>query len=179
MLLKSSKHFWFPFSFHLGKGDTPSRFHPTRHFVPQTRASPHVYENARPLFHQILDPPLTRYSLISFYCFAEKTLSPGFLEKNLSPVLSGKKKSLPLPGGNKSLLLSGGENKSPPPPLDINWYVPNQVALTTFYNVIGTRRTPDKSRESWLIQGGHRECSRVQHVTLYQSVWTRGICLLA
>ena len=72
-----------------------------------------VYENSRPLFHKILDPPLTRSLLISFYCFAgnkncllspwETNLSPCLVKKkNLSPCLVGKKDDLPC-----------GENHSP------------------------------------------------------------------
>ena len=75
-----------------------------------------VYENSRPLFHQILDPPLTRSSLtlFSFYCFAEKNCllvldswkkisPPAWWKKKISPPVWWKNKSLPLPGEKKIL----------------------------------------------------------------------------
>ena len=104
--------FWFPFSFHLGRGIPPDCPTPARHFAL-------VYENPSPLFHPILDPPLLRYSLISLYCCAGKKLSPGFLEnKSLplsgekSPPLPGEKKVSPCLVGNKSR--PWGKNHIPP-----------------------------------------------------------------
>ena len=84
-----------------------------------------VYENSRPLFHKILDPPLPRSSLISSYCFAgKKTLSPGFLGKKISPVWWTKipspclvKKYLPVWWKNKFSTL--GENHAPTSPSHI------------------------------------------------------------
>ena len=65
------------------------------------------------------NPPLTRSSLtlISFFCFAGKTLFPGFLEQNLSPWACGP----PVWRGNNSL--PWGETLAPPPYIYMGPYI--------------------------------------------------------